>query len=404
MKAQGIIFVTKDALNRGYLPVYGNSYWKTPNIDELAARGTVFTKYYTAAPSTIMSNMCMFTGKYAHESELSNYIYSHIHYSGETLFDRAEQMGMRCHIILDEAWKSVFRMEERYYCYGERTNIHYLEGVRQGVGAHYSHKGFLQANEEKTRQVYALLRKELKKIIQEDSKVFVWLHIPHVINGRIGYGQDMDAFDHIIGMVREYFDDDSIFISADHGNMNGEKNKLGYGFDVYNPSVLIPLITPRINDLNICDWTVSNIDISTILLDGTIPRREVVYSDNAFYAQPNRKLAIINDNYKYIYNKLTREEELYDLRTDPQENANLMFDYSYDKDRGVRYPLRELYFYPYWDEIEQARKYFKDEKDKIWKNGSFREEWKPKIEYWEKQHIYPKVSKYITAFRSRKKE
>ena len=60
-----IILVSKDVFMRGYLPVYGNTYWKTPNIDELAKKGTVFLKHYTAAPSTAMSFTSMFTGLYA---------------------------------------------------------------------------------------------------------------------------------------------------------------------------------------------------------------------------------------------------------------------------------------------------------------------------------------------------
>ena len=37
-----IILITKDVLRSDYLPVYGNKYWKTPNIDKLAEKGTIF--------------------------------------------------------------------------------------------------------------------------------------------------------------------------------------------------------------------------------------------------------------------------------------------------------------------------------------------------------------------------
>ena len=81
---ESIIFITKDAFCKDYLPCYGNQYWSghTPNIDKLVENGSVFRKYYTGAPSTVMSNMCMFTGLYAHESELSRYVLSGIHYQG----------------------------------------------------------------------------------------------------------------------------------------------------------------------------------------------------------------------------------------------------------------------------------------------------------------------------------
>ena len=69
--------------------------------------------------------------------------------------------------------------------------------------------------------------------------------------GRSGYGGDIDGFDKCIGMLRQYFDDDSIWISADHGNMDGYKDKFSYGFDVYTPAIqmtwLNAMITYRIS-------------------------------------------------------------------------------------------------------------------------------------------------------------
>ena len=38
------VLITKDALRKDYLPSYGNKFWKTPNIDELASKGTIFNK------------------------------------------------------------------------------------------------------------------------------------------------------------------------------------------------------------------------------------------------------------------------------------------------------------------------------------------------------------------------
>lgn len=403
MSSSRLILVTHDALHRGYLPAYGNQYWKTPNIDELAAKGTVFQRFYTGAPSTIMSNMCMFTGLKAYQSELSDYVYTHKRFKGVSLFDRAKGMGYSCHIIWDQAWKTVFHAEDIYYCYGEDTKIHFLEGFRQGVGSHYVHKGFLKRDDEKTQKAYDLVENEIRKIIEDDEKAFVWLHVPHVINGRTGYGQDIDAFDSIIGIVRKYFDDDCIFVSADHGNMNGERNKVGYGFDVYECAIRIPLITPRIEGKATSDDIVSNVDIGTIIFDRTIPYSEYVLSDSAFYAQPNRKLAIVTKRFKYIYNKASRTEELYDLQFDPGEKCNIMQDFIFDPDRQVKSPLRELYFYPYWDEAEAQREYFRSIRAQIWKEGTFLEELIPSLRYKLKVHVYYKIKKWVIKYRMKAK-
>lgn len=379
MKNDNILLITKDALNVSYLPLYGNAFWKTPNMDELAKKGTIFTKYYTAAPSTCMSNMCMFTGMYSYQSELSDYIISNLRFQGDSLFDKFNAMGYDTDIIWDEAWESSFKMEEKYYCYGKRTHIHYLKGFRQGVGAHYQHNGFLASDSSKTESVYQMVKETVEKILNSTSnRHFIWVHVPHVINGRTGYGQDIDAFDNIIGIMRTLFSDENIFISADHGNMNGVKGKLSYGHDVYEPNARIPLITPRIDDKEICDDLCCNIDLDRILIKREIPKREFVFCDSAFYAQPNRKMACITETYKYIYNKKNDSEELFDLRIDPHEECNLITDYVYDVDRHVTSPLRELYFYPYWDEIDDARSRLRNELQKVWKNGTFIEELKPR--------------------------
>ena len=392
MNNESIFFITKDALNRGYLPLYGNEYWEgqTPNMDYLAGKGNVFKKYYTAAPSTVMSYISMFTGKYPYESELKYYNLTHKRYPGKNLFDKAAELGFESHIIWDKAWDKTFNVIDRYDVYGDKPIFH-LPELRQGVGSHYLHKGGLVRNDEKTEKVYKDLDEVFSEINSLNKKVFVWLHVPHVINGRTGYGTDIDAFDHIIGLAMQYFSEDNIFISADHGNMNGFKNKLGYGFDVYQPSVLIPLITPKITDDE--SLLFSNIEIFDILFHRKVNSREYVLSDSTFYAQPNRKLAIISKDHKYIYNKLNHTEELYDLRTDPIEQFNLIEDSVYDYDRHVTTPSKEMYLYPYWDELPEIRDYFRQTKNAIWRDGTFSEEIKPRIKFFIQTHGYNQLRK-----------
>ena len=163
-----------------------------------------------------------------------------------------------------------------------------------------------------------------------------------------------------------------IFISADHGNMNGHKGILGYGFHVYEHAIKIPLITPRKAGMVCCNDLISNIDLDKIIFDGDkVPKREVIISDSAYYAQPNRKTVFLYENYRYIYNKASKTEELYDIVWDPNQSFNLIEDKCYDEDRKVVNISRELYFYPYWDKLPAIREKLRAEKDKIWKEESF---------------------------------
>ena len=377
MENNSIILITKDALCKDYLPVYGNRFWagKTPNIDELAAKGTVFNRHFTAAPSTVMAFRAMTTGKFAHEQPYSKYQPKEVEGEPTDFFEIAKKKGYEGHLIWDGTW---VKMVLRYgNCYGKDTTIHNLN-IKQGVGCHYSHEGYLHNNDGLVQDTIAIIVEEIKKIITQSNNAFIWMHLPHVLNGRTAYGGDIDALDMLVGHIRELFSDDNIFISADHGNMNGFKGKWCYGFDVNTPSIEIPLIAPRMEGVEVCNDITSNVDIKTLIFERKITKREYVFSDCAYYAQPRRKLAIIKGNYAYIYNKENKSEELYDLEYDYYERVNLLQPNGYDVDRKVVSPIREYYFSPHWDEVDGIADSFRQIRNDMWRNGSPKEEFKEK--------------------------
>lgn len=363
-----IVLISKDAMCTDYLPIYGNKIWKTPNIDELAEKGTVFYNHYTAAPSTVMSFYSMATQIWPYETKYEMYEQIHEVYKGETLFSKLKAQGYECHLVYDEEWNVLLK----YYDYfRDDVKIHDLYGLRQGVGSHYIHEGFLKPDDEKAQKAYNTTTKVIDEILNKSNDVFLWIHFPHVFNGRVSYGSDIELLDKYVGYIRTLVPDDCIFISADHGNANGHKGTICYGFDVYQPSVRIPLITPKINNMSTYSGLTSNVDLYSILMK-QIPNRKFIYIDTAYRAQQHRKLAIVYDHYKYIYNKQNNTEELYDLDFDPTEEFSIIEDYIYDKDRKINAPSRELYYYPDWDSLPEVRKLLRDEKNRIWRNGSFR--------------------------------
>lgn len=364
------IIISKDAMCTDYLPVYGNEYWKgkTPNMDELAAKGTVYTHYYTAAPSTVMSFFSMVTGKFAHETEYEMYEKKHYMYNETTIFKKALRNGFdECHIIWGTAWEPL----KLYFDYfHDEVIMHNISNFSQGVGPHYNHSNLLQPDIDKEKATFEMIENEVRKVLDSNKSIFLWIHFPHVIYGRVAYGSDIDLFDRYIGMIRKYVPDDSIIITADHGNMNGRKGKLGYGYDVINGAIRIPLITPCQHNNSVCNLNVSSVDLSKVLFDEPIEGRKFLYSDTAYRAQKHRKLAIISGDFKYVYNKKTGKEELYDLKYDPNEEFSIMSDYLYDVDRKITMQSREEYFYPRWDEAISMREVFRKEKERIWRNGN----------------------------------
>lgn len=368
-----ILLLTKDAFCTSYLPCYGNSFWKgkTPNLDELVAKGTLFTNSYTAAPSSAMSYLSMFTMKYPYQQEIKTYIPVSGPYKGQTFFDKAYELGFSCHVVWDQNW---IRLAQRYSeCYGDHTKIHSLIGLRQPVGSHYIHESILQRNDQLAEETFEMFKKEIDSIMSSGKKVFLWCHLPHVLNGRTSYGDDIDLYDRYLGFFRQHFDDNNIFISGDHGNMNGQKGKLCYGFDVNENAIRIPLISPRIEGFKEYSGLFSNIDFFDLIMNREIKKRDVIYSDSAYYAQPHRKLAILKGKYRYIYNKKDKTEELYDIEWDPHEDMNLAISDFYDVDRKVTSRTREYYFYPYWDNIQDILKDFRGYKEAIWRDGDMRQ-------------------------------
>lgn len=362
------ILVSKDAMAKDYLPIYGNKLWRTPNIDTLAKEGTVFQKHYTAAPSTIMSFYSIITGIYSHETEYQLYEKKHKVFEGETIFTKLRKSGLKCYLL----WDTFFNKLADYYdCYRGDVEFVHFDSFRQGVGAHYLHKDFLKPDQEKEERTIKLFTEKLDGILNKNEDAFIWIHFPHVINGRVCYGSDIELFDRYIGIIRQRVSDSCIAITSDHGNMNGHKGKISYGHDVYQPNICIPLITPRINGMKEYDLPTSSVDLCTILFEKNMPQRDFIYSDTAYRAQRQRKLAIIHDKYKYIYNKRTGLEELYDLQFDPTEEYSIMEDYIFDPDRKLRAPSRELYYYPEWDNLAAIREMMRTEKERVWRNGDF---------------------------------
>ena len=65
MKNPNILFLQVDQLGAGFLPAYGNSVCKSPNIDSLAAAGAVFDNAYCNFPLCAPSRFSMAAGQLA---------------------------------------------------------------------------------------------------------------------------------------------------------------------------------------------------------------------------------------------------------------------------------------------------------------------------------------------------
>ena len=258
-----IFLLSKDCMACESLPVYGNTYWKTPNIDDLAEKGTVFKKHYTVAPSTSMAMSSMLTGHYPYEFN-SRKLYTKVKPNEfKSLFDLFQEQKYETHLIWDRTWVPMVWKYVKEFGDEEKTIVHNLD-IAQPVGDHKKNADEIVRNDELLEETYRQIFDTLKSIDLE-KKQFIWMHLPHVLKGRRSYMDDMDAFDHIVGFVRKLVGDDSIYITTDHGHMNMHKGLVGYGFHVYEPAVHIPMITPRIDNNREISFLTSHVDLISLL-------------------------------------------------------------------------------------------------------------------------------------------
>jgi choline-sulfatase len=76
-----ILFIESDQHNASVIGAYGDPVIRTPNLDDLAARGVVFENSYCASPICVPSRAAMLTGQHPYQNEVwtnSQYLHSGI--------------------------------------------------------------------------------------------------------------------------------------------------------------------------------------------------------------------------------------------------------------------------------------------------------------------------------------
>ena len=68
MESQNLVILMSDQHNPTMLGCYGHDIVRTPNIDALAARGTLFTDAYTSCPVCVPARASFATGEYVHQT------------------------------------------------------------------------------------------------------------------------------------------------------------------------------------------------------------------------------------------------------------------------------------------------------------------------------------------------
>jgi arylsulfatase A-like enzyme/cytochrome c-type biogenesis protein CcmH/NrfG len=352
-----VIVVTLDTTRADHLGAYGYARVRTPVLDALAGRGTLFEQCATVVPLTLPSHSTIFTGLYP--------TYHGVHINGNTA-------------LSDQQTTLAEVMAGRGYDCGAFIGAFVLDGrwgLKQGF-EHYDDQFDLK----KYKQLdLGMVQRPGNQVVdaalawleaRKDRPFFAWVHLydPHTPydppepfysqykrGGPIGlYDGEIAFMDEQIGRLVAWLERNGLdrrtilVLVGDHGEGLGDHGESGHGYFIYDYAAHVPLIVvtpfPDGGGLRVPDQ-VSTVDLfATVLNLARIPvpdlnqgrslvplilGRKERRSEDAYCESlaPNLQFgwaplrALRTARYKFIS---APRLELYDLGRDPRESANIV--------------------------------------------------------------------------------
>jgi arylsulfatase A-like enzyme/Tfp pilus assembly protein PilF len=350
-----VVFVTLDTLRADRLGCYGFRGIETPAIDSLAKEGVLFEQVTATVPLTFPSHSSIFTGLIPPHHGVRDNGGFFLDDSKTTLAERLKQAG-----YTTGAFVAAWVLESRW-------------GLAQGFD-HYSDKFDLSQY-----KVLSLgtVQKPGDEVMTDalawldsvrDRKFFAWIHLydphapyepPEPYRSRYPgqpYLGEIAYTDHVVGRLLDWLrqqglmDRTLIVLTADHGESLGDHGESTHAYFIYDATTHVPLIfrTPW-GHRGRSRGQVSSVDIMPTVLDlvGLPPQEgidgrslvravldpgadlaHVAYSETYFpryHFGWQHLQGLRNGLYQFIE---APTPELYDLRADPGEGANIYKAYS----------------------------------------------------------------------------
>jgi len=262
--------MTLDTTRADHLGVYGYERPTSPNLDELAAHAEVYEKAYSTSSWTLPAHASLFTGRYPRSHGMRH------DPAGELVLADAIDApeGIRARGLSDEA----LTLAEILQAAGYRTGA-----VVAGPWLHRSFglsRGFLHYDDEavhSTRRAAEVTDGALRWLGQGDEPFFLFLnyfdpHAPYApppryrktflprgaeVNLRSSrqapalYDAEILYMDEQVGRLlralreRGLYDDTLVIVTADHGELLGDRGTWGHERYLWEPLVRVPLVVKR---------------------------------------------------------------------------------------------------------------------------------------------------------------
>jgi choline-sulfatase len=345
-----LVLVTLDTVRADHLGCYGDRQAVTPWLDRLAGEGARFANVSSAVPLTLPSHTSLLTGLLPPHHGLRNNGAGGLRPGTATLATLLAGAGYRT-----GAFIGAFVLDHRF---GLNQGFEvYDDEIERDPNADFA----LEA-ERPGREV---VDRALAWLEKDDGRpFFLWVHLydahaPYTPTpawaarhpGR-PYDGEISGVDEQVGRILEALrrrgldGRTAVAVAADHGEGLGEHGELTHGLLLYEPTLHVPLLLrapwalkPRVVEtpVSLVDLaptlagllghpfpgTLDGRDLSRELLAGGEPAPKEIYAETRYPATFGWSplSALRRRDLKYIS---APAPELYDLRRDPREGANLL--------------------------------------------------------------------------------
>jgi arylsulfatase A-like enzyme len=374
-----VLLVSIDTLRADHLGLHGYDRDTSPVLDALALESTVFDDAMSASPWTLPSHATILTGLYPGRHGLT----SHERYlasSQETLAQLFSRAGFRTAAVvnshnlgpafgLDRGFQQYRYVEEKADRRGPSTEItdqgmEWLEAAGEApffLFLHYYdvHSDYASLPEHETRflrpyrgradgtTAQLIAQREGKRTLDDTDA-------PNLVDRYDAGIRQMDAeLSRLLAFLslRGWNDETLLVVTSDHGEEFFEHGGVLHGQTQYQEVLRVPLLVrgPGVPEKRRIATPVSLVDVLPTLLETAgiaVPGGLDGVSLRPLWGEEGRAVddrylfseadhnnvehditrAVRYREYKLLYNRLTREQQLFNLSTDPGERTDLSLE------------------------------------------------------------------------------
>ena len=388
-KKPGIFLIIVDTLRPDHLNCYGYSRNTSPNINQFAQNALLFENCFSHAPATGPSCASILSGFLPHETKMLINGRT-LHSAVEILPEILQRQGYKTAAVVSNYvlrrrtnWKQGFNiyddtmddkelvrnMPERIAKSTTDRAIELINRFRKSslfMWIHYQDPHGPYTPQKQYAGLFWDPHNQKPRNIKVNKSLSGWGGIPSYqkLPNSTDYHYYVSQYDAEIRYQDEHFkrlidalkrfgiyDEALIFLTADHGEGMGEHDYyFAHGENLYSSLTHVPLIIKqggqlvgrKNNFVQHLDIVPTALNFAGIKPDSRFRGRDLREQSNIkteIFARKGNMFSIIHDGFKLIYTRQKKRYELFDLKTDPNEEHNLIDDHEH-RERAKDLALR----------------------------------------------------------------